>query len=260
MKSRLFGLRRSKTSWKHAWLVFGCIVAFGLQLPVGRAGQSGQAALSLGSLSHEVMVMGLKEALTNGVKAAIGELGHEGGFLTNLAVRIPMPEKLQTVEKSLRALKQDQLADEFVAAMNHAAEKAVPAAATVFWEAISRMTIADAEGILTGPPDAVTQYFRRTTETNLFIRFLPIVKKATDATGVTASYKRVLDAAQANRYVGALLGALSDSQSMDIDAYVTHKAMGGLFKIVAEEHRIRQNPLGESSDLLRRVFGALQRK
>src|SRR5437763_13582192 len=138
------------------------------------------------SLSHEQMALGLKQALTNGVQSAIRELGHDGGFLTNLNVRIPMPQKLKTVETTLQALKQDQLADEFVAAMNHAAEKAVPEAANVFAEGISRMTIADAEAILTGPSDAATRYFRRTTETNLLQKFRPIVKQATDATGVTS--------------------------------------------------------------------------
>ena len=125
---------------------------------------------ALSSLSRDQMAHGLKQALTNGVQMAIRELGHDNGFLTNLTFRIPMPKQLRSVEDALRALKQDKLADEFVAAMNHAAEKAVPEAATVFADSISRLTIADAQSILTGPPDAVTQYFRRTTETNLYQR------------------------------------------------------------------------------------------
>jgi len=214
----------------------------------------------LGSLSHDEMGQGLKQALTNGVMSAIRELGHDGGFLTNLNVRIPMPHQLQSIERTLRALKQDQLADEFVASMNHAAEQAVPAAIDVFAGAISRMTIADAQSILLGRADAATQYFRRVTETNLVERFLPIVKRATDATGVTAGYKKLMDAANANRYVGAFLGALSNPASVDIDAYVTNKAMDGLFKMVAEEEqRIRKNPVARTSELLQRVFGALGR-
>src|SRR5205823_2816863 len=123
--------------------------------PAGSAQSPPPSAVSriLGSISHEQVITGLKEALTNGVQLAIRELGHEGGFLTNLNVRIPMPERLQAIERTLRGLRQDQLADEFVAAMNHAAEKAVPEAAGVFWDAISQMSIADAESILTGPPD-----------------------------------------------------------------------------------------------------------
>src|SRR5436190_18484517 len=108
----------------------------------------------LGSLSQDQLALGLKQALTNGVEAAIRELGHDGGFLTNLSVRIPLPKQLHYVEDVLRSLKEEKLADQFVASMNHAAEKAVPEVATLFADAISKMTIADAQAILTGPPDA----------------------------------------------------------------------------------------------------------
>ena len=202
------------------------------------------------------MVQGLKQALLNGVQSAIRQLGHTGGFLTNLDVKIVLPKQLQTVEKTLRALKQDQLADDFVASMNHAAEKAVPEAASVFGDAISHMTIADARAIMTGPPDSATQFLRRTAQTNILQRFLPIIKKATDSTGVTARYKQFLQAANANKYVGAVLGAATTPQSLDLDAYVADKAMDGLFKEIAkEEKRIREDPVARTSELLRKVFG-----
>ena len=88
---------------------------------------------ALGALSQTQMANGLKEALGNGLQNAIKQLGHDGGFLTNMNVRIPLPEKLQSVEKTLRAIKQDKLADVFVTTMNRAAEQAVPEAAAVFW-------------------------------------------------------------------------------------------------------------------------------
>ena len=225
-----------------------------------KATQQGKPGIisSLTSLSHDEAVQGLKAALTNGVQAAIRDLGHDGGFLTNLAVRIPLPAQLQGIERALRAVHEDKLADEFVASMNHAAEKAVPQAVSVFAEAISHMTIGDAESILTGPSDAATQYFRRTTQTNLFARFEPIVKKATDETGVTSAYKRVLDFGVRNKYLGALLGAVSEQQSLDLDAYITNKAMDGLFEVIAdEEQRIRQDPVARTTDLLKKVFGSL---
>lgn len=132
--------------------------------------------VSTNVLSQDQMVSGLKEALGKGVEHAVATLGHDGGFLTNLNVKIPMPEKLQTAEKTLRAIGQNQLADDFVGSMNHAAEKAVPEAAAVFGDAIKQMSIADAHAILTGPNDSATQYFRKTTQINLFARFYPIVQ------------------------------------------------------------------------------------
>jgi hypothetical protein len=210
------------------------------------------------SVPHDQVVGAVKEALLSGMQSAVRELGHDGGFLTNLNVRIPIPKQLQPIERTLRLLKEDQLADELVVTMNHAAERAVPEAASVFGDAISRMSIADAEAVVTGPPDAATEYFRRATETNLFQRFLPVVKRATDETGVTSTYKRIEQSASRNRFLSPLLGGISGSQSLDLDSYITQKALDGLFKeIAAEEQRIRQNPVARTSELLRRVFGAV---
>jgi hypothetical protein len=220
---------------------------------------SGSAALN--ALSQDQLVGGLKQALSNGLQHAIGQLGHDGGFLTNLNVKIPMPEKLQTVEKTLRSLKQDKLADNFVTTMNHAAEQAVPEAASVFANAVSQMSIDDAKGILTGPNDAATQFFRRTTQTNLFTRFHPIVQKATASAGVTSSYKKMTAAAGgSDNPFAKTLGGYMGSDAMDVDTYVTNKALDGLFKMVAdEEAKIRANPAARTTDLLQKVFSAAQK-
>ena len=162
-----------------------------------------------------------------------------------------MPDSLVWVEKSLRTLGQDQLADEFVASMNHAAEQAVPEAAAIFSDAIQAMTLDDARAILTGPDDAATQYFRTRTETALTERMLPIVTRTTGTAGVTAAYKRMLSSA------GGMTGLLS-GDATDLDGYVTREALDGLYAMVAvEEKRIRENPAARSSDLLKRVFGSV---
>jgi hypothetical protein len=227
-------------------------------------GVAAQATTGLAALSQDQMVQGLQDALGKGLQQAIASLGHDGGFLTNLNVKIPMPEKVQKVEAALRTMKQDKLADDFVATMNHAAEQAVPQAGSVFADALKQMTIEDARSILSGPNDAATQYFQRTTQTNLYARFYPIVQKATEKTGVTAAYKNLMEKANVTQSLGslgsALGGALLDKDSLDLDAYVTNKAMDGLFKMVAqEEKQIRQNPVARTTDMLQKVFGALKK-
>ncbi len=232
-------------------------------LGLGNTATNGSVALPAGvaALSQDQVVQGLKEALGKGVQEAVSRLGHDGGFLTNLDVKIPMPEKLRTVEKTLRALHEDKLADEFVNTMNHAAEQAVPQAASVFADAVAKMSIADAKNILAGTNNAATRYFRTTTETNLFDRFLPIVKQATDQTGVTSTYKRFMEKTEGTGSFGGLGSfgrSLLGSDAMDVDSYVTDKALDGLFKMVAEEEkRIRENPIARTSDLLQKVFGAV---
>ena len=206
---------------------------------------------AMAALTTDETVAGLKEALVKGTRYAVETLGTQGGYLDNAQVRIPMPESLAWVEKSLRTLRQDDLADEFVASMNHAAEQAVTEAAAIFGDAIEAMTLQDAKAILTGPDDAATTYFRTHTETALTEKMRPIVTEATARAGVTSAYKNMMSGA------GGLTSLLS-GDATDIDGYVTRKALDGLFLMVAEEEkRIRENPLARSTDLLKKVFGSL---
>lgn len=227
----------------------------------GSTNPASATTTGLAALSQSQVAGGLKDALGNGLQHAVAQLGRNGGFLTNLAVKIPMPEKLQTVEKTLRKLKQDKLADDFVATMNHAAEQAVPEAASVFGDAVKQMSIDDAKAILTGPPDAATQFFRRTTQTNLYARFLPIVRQATAKTGVTAAYKNMMAKVSGSSALGGTLSSLAGNylgqDALDVDAYVTNKTLDGLFKMVADEEKsIRENPVARTTDLMKQVFGA----
>ena len=216
---------------------------------------AGQAS-GLTALSQDQMVGGLKEALGKGVQQAIATLGKPDGFLNDVKAKIPMPESLQKVEKTLRMLRQDKLADEFVTTMNRAAEQAVPEAVAVLGDSVKQMSIADAKSVLTGTNNAATQYFRRTSETSLHTRFLPIVKAATEKAGVTGAYKRMTD--KAGGGLGGLGGGLLGKQAPDLDDYVTRKALDGLFlKIAEQEKQIRENPVARTTDLLQKVFGAV---
>lgn len=240
-----------------AALVLACLLSaapssqaasFWERLGLKRSGAE-KAAAALG-LSEEEITQGLKAALDKGVQSAVATLSRDGGFLQDAAVRIPLPESLNTVERGLRAVGQGPLADEFVATMNRAAEKAVPQAAEVLGQSIRQMTLSDVQTILTATNNAATEYFRRTSQTNLQTRLRPIIAEATEKTGVTAAYKAM------TARTGAL-GALFGPQAMDLDGYVTDKALDGLFvKIADEERRIRENPAARTSEILQKVFGA----
>jgi hypothetical protein len=221
------------------------LLAAKAQTESGTSAPTTIAALTQGEVGE-----GLKQALSKGIQYAIKELGREDGFLKNLNVKIPMPQKLLQVEKTLRTLKQDHLADEFIATMNHAAEKAVPEASAIFGDAIRQMTLEDAKTILMGPPDAATQYFRKKSETQLTEKMLPIVRKATESTGVTSAYKNLMAKA-------APLAQFLGQDAQDVDGYVTQKSLDGLFKMIAEQEKeIRSNPVSRTTDLLKKVFGS----
>ena len=209
---------------------------------------SSDVAASAG-LSQSEMVAGLKEALDTATEIAVNKLGTAGGFLDNPQVRIALPEELDWVEKGLRTVGKEELADDFVTTMNRAAEEAVPAALEQFQGAISAMSLEDAKGILNGPDDAATQYFRKASEAGLREQFLPIVNETTAATGVTSAYKNM------TKQLGGL-GGLFNTKSLDVDNYVTDKTLDGLFTILAqEEARIREDPVARSTELLKKVFG-----
>lgn len=197
---------------------------------------------------------GLKEALTKGVRFAIDTLGRENGFLNDVRVRIPLPKSLQKLEKGLRVAGQGKAVDEFVESMNHAAEKAVPVAIDVFTDAIKQMTFDDARKILfSGQNDAATQFFRRTSEETLRGKFRPIVEKFTSEVGVTQKYKDMIGKG------GPFTKMLVGKDATDLDGYVTQKALDGLFFMVAqEEAKIRRDPIGRTTSLLRKVFGMIK--
>lgn len=193
---------------------------------------------------------GVKEALSKGADYAVSSLGRNGGFLGNDKVKIPLPGYLQKAESALRMFGLGKQADQLVETMNHAAENAVAVAKPVLVDSIKKMSIQDAKGILTGGDDSVTQYFKRTSSEQLTARFMPIVKKETGKLQLAEQY---------NQFAGKAAGAgLIDKKDADIDSYVTQKAMDGLFLMIAEEEKkLRANPLGAGSDLLKKVFGAL---
>lgn len=195
---------------------------------------------------------GLKEALFSGVKFAVNTLGKENGFLDDIRVKIPLPKSLQNAEKALRFAGQGKMVDDFVASMNHAAEKAVPVAVDVFMDSIKQMTFNDVRNILfSGQDDAATQFFKRTSEETLRGKFRPIVEQFTAQVGVTQKYK---DMMSKYGFVGKLLG----QDATDLDGYVTQKALDGLFFMVAEEEKkIRKDPIGTGSAILKKVFGAI---
>lgn len=205
------------------------------------------------SVSNADISSGLKDALFQGVRNAVDELGQENGFLDNVRVKIPLPKGLQKIEKPLRIAGQGERIDEFVEAMNRAAERAVPEATDIFLDSIKQMTFSDARNILfSGQDDAATQFFRRTSEVRLREKFRPIVEDFTEQVGVTQKYKQMIGS---YGFIGKIVG----QDATDLDGYVTQKAMDGLFLLIADEERkIRQDPVGRTTSILRKVFGILK--
>ena len=231
------------------------------------ASTQASAGSAAGSLPTSDIASGIKEALAKGTTNAINSLGKEGGFSNNAKVRIPLPGKLEQAGKLARKLGQGAQVDAFDLSLNRAAEKAVPQVADLFGDAIRKMSVDDACGILTGGDHAATDFFRRVAGDALTARIHPIVASATDSVGVTQKYKAFTSGSGgasggALGGLGDALGKLGGSKSAggthpaDLDDYVTTKTLDGLFDMIGqEEQAIRQNPAARSTDLLKKVFG-----
>ena len=221
-----------------------------------RKKDSSAGADDLSSLSTSQITTGIKDAVEKGLRSAVNNLGRTNGFLTNAAVRIGVPDQLKTVETALRKLHQDALVDEFETSMNRAAEKAVPAGAEVLLGSLKQMSVEDAKNLVTSQsPTAITDYFRRTSTNELAQKFLPIVQEATAQAGVTSTYKELLGKVSFGGF------SLLNRPSLDVDQYVTHKGLDGLFVMIGEEEkRIRENPAARTTELLQKVFGAVRKQ
>lgn len=205
-------------------------------------------AVQAADVSSGEAASGLKETLTRGAEIAVDQLGRPNGFLGDKRVRIPLPDSIRKGEKMMRTLGAGKYADELVETMNRAAELAVVEAKPILVNAVKNMSFDDARAILTGGDDAATQYFRRTTSTDLTAKFLPIVKQATAKVDLADKY---------NDYAGkaANMGLL-DKKDANLDQYVTQKALDGLFLMVAEQEKaIRKDPVSTGSALLKKIFG-----
>lgn len=212
---------------------------------------STHATAGLEDISQTEAVRALRQALNEGSLAAVAKLGVENGFFGNSRVRIPLPPSLQRVERGLRTFGLKREADELVLAMNRAAEAAVPEAKQLLADAVKKMTVQDAKKILTGGDTAATDYFKRATQGQLTQRFLPVVKRATERVDLAQKYNAV--AGQ-----GLALGLIEEEEA-SIERYVTGKALDGLYFMIGEQEKaFRKDPVRASSDIVRKVFGAMR--
>jgi len=191
---------------------------------------------------------GLKEALRVGTEHAVDFTGRLDGYFANEAIKILMPPDLERFESSLRAVGFGPQIDELVLGMNRAAERAAPAARSIFLDAIGAMTFEDVRRIFNGGDTAATEYFKSKTTDRLTVAFRPVVERSLDEVGVARQWKDLTAQARMIPFL--------DVDSYDLDRYVVGKGLDGLFHVVGEEERkIRRDPAARVTDLLKDVFG-----
>jgi hypothetical protein len=200
------------------------------------------------ALGETEAASGVRAALERGADGAVAMLGRPGGFLDNPQVRIPLPGALKSAASMLRMIGQQQRVDDLVNSMNRAAESAVPEAKPLLLNAVHAMSVEDAVKIVHGSGTSVTDFFASKTRAPLGVKFLPIVTAETEKVSLAAKYNAVASK-------GSSLG-LVKPEDANVEQYVTRKALDGLyFMIGQEEKKIRADPVGTGSAILKAVFG-----
>jgi hypothetical protein len=197
--------------------------------------------------SENTIIAGLKEALTIGTQKAVTHISKKDGYFSNESIKILMPEKIKTAADILKKIGFQSQVDHFLLSMNRAAEKAAPEAASFFMDALQEMSFEDARKILNGADTAATDYFKATTSDKIYNAFKPIISSSMDTVGVTQAYKEMM-----NQYESI---PFTKKETLDLDHYVTTKALAGLFFMVGrEEKKIRNDPAARVTELLKKVF------
>jgi len=202
-----------------------------------------------GELTTDEITRGLKAALTTGSNAVVSQLGQSGGFDADPAIRIPLPNALNSARDFASKVGLAGSFDDLEVKLNQAAEAATPKAKALFVGAIKSMTVDDARGILQGPDNAATQYFEGRTGAALQAEMRPIVESALAEVGAVNTFNQLL-----GRYQQI---PLAPKINADLTGHVVEKGTEGIFFYLAQEEKaIRENPLKRTSDILQRVFGS----
>jgi hypothetical protein len=213
----------------------------------GLLNKAKEAVSGKSPLSNDDIVSGLKEALVVGSQKGSTALSQVDGFFANAALKIVLPPEALKVENTLRSIGMGKQVDEAILSMNRAAEDACKSAAPIFGNAIKQMSFQDALGILKGSDTAATGYLRGKTTTELSSAFRPVIEKS-------------MQKVDATKYWNTLITAynkipLTAKVNPDLSAYVTDKALSGIFyQVAVEEKNIRKDPLARTSDILKKVF------
>jgi nitrogen regulatory protein PII len=199
-------------------------------------------------LSNAEIVSGLKQALTIGAQNSTSKLSSIDGFFKNAAVKILLPEDAKKVETTLRNVGMGSLVDKAILSMNRAAEEASKGAGTIFISSIKQMTVTDAVNILKGGDFAATNYFKEKTTAELAQQFRPVIEKALNNVNATKYWTDVT----------TTYNTFSRNKvDTDLSAYVTQKAMDGIFyQVGLEEQKIRKDPVARTTEILKKVFGS----
>jgi hypothetical protein len=215
-------------------------------------------------LTQTEIISGLKEALLIGTDSSATRLSKVNGYFADEMVKILLPPEADVIVKNISKIPGgDKLVNDLILRINRAAEDAAAEVKPVYANSIRNMTISDAVGILKGPDNAATEFFRTTTFDQLYGLYQPKIKTSLDKkliAGISATESWDKLTGEWNKIAGSVVGQVAGFKPVatKLDQYLTTKALDGLFvKIAEQEKLIRHDPVARVTEILKRVFGSV---
>ncbi|MFN3916203.1 MAG: DUF4197 domain-containing protein [Flavobacteriales bacterium] len=206
-------------------------------------------------LTNDEVIAGLREALSVGANNSTAMASKEDGFLKNEAIKLLFPpDAIKVRDKAIQLGLTNQV-ERFEMTLNRAAEVATKEAGPIFLNAIKNMSVSDGFTILKGDKNAATNYLREKCTAELRTKFRPKVEQATKTVELTKYWEPLTKA-----YNTSTILTGKEDVNTDLDGYVTDNAIKGVFHLVEqEEAKIRENPAARVTDILKKVFGSLDK-
>lgn len=213
-----------------------------------QAPEVSQSATQLTGFSSEELAEAFRQALTIGSEKVVAQVGVAGGYTHDSLIRIPLPDQMKRVESVLSRVGMGRYTEELELKLNEAAELAAPQAKALFIKAISSMTFEDVQTLYHGPNDSATQFLREKTNDDLKQKMQPIIEQTLNEVGAVRAYDQAMAQYKKSPFVPDI--------KADLIGHTTEKGMEGLFYYLGQkEAEIRENPLEQTTDLLKKVFG-----
>jgi Protein of unknown function (DUF4197) len=223
-----------------------------ISISLGSCDVLNQAAGAVGAgtgISNAEAGSGIKEALAQGIAKSVLQLNATDGFFKDAIYKVLLPPDAKKIENTLRSLGFNSMVDKAILQINRGAEDAAGYAKPIFVDAIKSMTLNDAIGLIRNGDTSATHFFRDKTTDKLMAAFAPVIKSSLDKTDATKYYSEMVI-----KYNN--LPLVFKKVNPDLTGYVTERATGALFNLIAkEEVNIRTNLAARTSDLLKKVFG-----
>jgi hypothetical protein len=212
-------------------------------------GASAGQVVGRDDLSTEDISQAFKQALDLGSQKVVDQLGKADGFNSDPAIRIPLPQQMQTVKKWLGKVGLDDSLNSLEVSLNRAAENAAPKAKSLFISTIKDMSFDDVKSIYNGGDDAATRYFQEKMTPALTTEMQPVVQQSLSDVGAVKLYDKVMGDYQSIPFVPDV--------KANLVSHVVDGGLNGIFHYLAkEEAEIRKNPVKRTTELLKKVFGA----